>query len=271
MRGRLGGLCLAAAVASGCGGGGSGNGSPTAPSPTASSVSVTLRDVVLVGTTAAATATATLSNGQTQPVTTGWRSDTPAVATVTESGGVTGVSNGYANIAVTFGGREGIKNIRVAPNYDGRWQGMQVITACAATGDLVGICEEDGGFIGLSAPVSLVARQPSELQVSGEFTVEGEQFPTFTSEIEADGSIKFAATLVVDGVRAEVAWQMNSAVNGRATGTIREKYTVPGVFKGDVTLDSNLSGFVRGAAGIAPLLDAPPRLIKSRIKAIRRR
>lgn len=121
-------VCAWRRVVSGCGGGSS-SGSPAAPSTTASSVALTLRDVVLVGTNSPATATATLSNGQTQSVTTGWRSDTPAVAMVTDACSVTGVSNGRATIAVTFGGRDGTKTIRVAPNYDGRWQGMQVITS----------------------------------------------------------------------------------------------------------------------------------------------
>ena len=270
MRGPFVGFCLAGCVAAGCGGGSS-SGSPGAPSAAASSIAVTLRDVVLVGANTPATATATLSNGQTQPVTTGWRSDAPAVATVTDAGSVTGVSNGRATLAVTFGGRDGTKNIRVAPNYDGRWQGMQVITACIATGAFVGFCEQEGVVAGVSLPVGLIARHPGELQVSGEFTVEGQPFPTFNSEVEADGAIRMAATLLLDGVQGEAEWRMNSTVNGRGAGTIREKYSLPGVVVGDLTFESNLSGFVRSGAAMAPSVAPSRGFLRSRIRAMRGR
>jgi hypothetical protein len=152
--------------------------------------------VLLVGKTAMATATATLANGQTRQVTTGWRSDTPAVATVTDSGTVTGMSNGLANIYVVFGGQQGAGSLRVAPNYHGEWAAMQVFTACSATGEFAGVCdgEDLDGLIASSVPVALSARHPADLTVSGEFVLEGERFPTFTSTIALDGSLGFAAS-----------------------------------------------------------------------------
>lgn len=52
---------------------------------------------------------------------------------MTDAGIVTGVANGDATITVGSGGHNGSKRIRAAPSYDGRWQGMQIVTACAAS------------------------------------------------------------------------------------------------------------------------------------------
>jgi hypothetical protein len=242
------GLCLVTAVTTACGG--NDDGSPTSPSPTTSSIAVTLQGVVLVGKTAVATATATLSNGQTQPVTTGWRSDAPAVATVSDSGTVTGVANGQANISVTFGGQQGTRNVRVAPSYGGAWSGQQLIATCSSTGDLSGLCNDEdiASTIGHTFPVALTARHPGDLAVSGEFVVEGEPFPTFSSQIEPDGSIRFSGTVTVEGVRLVAAWQMNSTQDGRATGSVRETYSLPGLASGELVIDSTLTGFTRTAA-----------------------
>lgn len=255
-------LILAAGLA-GCGGDG-----PTDPGPTTTSVAVTLKDVVLVGTTAQASATATMSNGQVQPVTSGFRSDATGVATVTGAGLVTGVANGSATIIATSNGRDGAKRIRVAPNYDGRWQGLQTLTACNATGDFGGICDEEDGIIGAQFLIDLTARHPGELSVSGEFSLEGLQFPTFTAPVEEDGTLRFSSTTVVDGIRAEVSWQMNSNQDGRASGTIREKYSVPGVLAGEVSLDSTFSEFARSlaleGAGRIGLKDVRRRILRIR-------
>jgi hypothetical protein len=200
--------------------------------------------------TAPATASATMSNGQTQAVTATWRTDATSVASVAPSGVVSGVANGDATIIAAFGGREGTKRIRVAPNYDGRWRGSQIVTACAATGDFVGICEDDGGFIGLSFPVGLTARHPGDLSVSGEFWIERENqaFPTFTAEVQSDGAITFSGSLTLEGIPNEASWQMNSAENGRATGTLRERFTAPGLLSGDLTMESRLTEFNRSTA-----------------------
>jgi post-segregation antitoxin (ccd killing protein) len=272
MRGSLFVVGIAASLVAGCSGSDGGPGG-AGPSPTVNSITVSLRDVVLVGTTAAATATATLSNNQTQAVTSGWRSDAPAVASVTDAGTVTGVSNGEASIIAASGGREGAKRIRVAPNYAGNWQGMQIVTACAATGDFEGACDDGGSVIGQPFPIALTARQPGDLSVAGEFTVESQLFPTFNTQVASDGAIAFAGTLTLEGVRGAVSWQMNSTENGRGTGTIREIYSAPGIISGEVTYDSNLSEFTRGAGlSMSAAAQARSRLanLRKRIRTPRR-
>jgi hypothetical protein len=228
---------------------------------------------VLVGTTAAASATATMNNGQTQPVTGGWRSDAPGVATVTDGGVVPGVGNGEATILVSFAGRDGTKRIRVAPDYDGRWQGMQVITGCTATGDFAGICEDDGGLAGEMFPVGMTARHPGDLSVSGESSIENLVFPTFLSLVETDGTIRFSSATSFEGLRAEASWTVRAVENARATGTIREKYSAPGFITGDVTYESSLSTFFRGGAASAAGVAGRSRLtaLQARIQAVRRR
>lgn len=253
----------------GCGGG-EGGGTPTTPSPTASSISVDLQDVLLVGRTAVARATATLSNGQTQSLTAGWQSDVPAVARVTDTGTVTGVANGRANIFVIFGGRQGTKAIRVAPNYDGRWGGQQIITACSASGDFAGLCEEeDVASVGESYAVGLTARHPGNLTLGGEFSIEDIEFPTFETQVESDGSIQFSGTIVVEDVTVRAAWQINSSQDGRATGTIRETYSVPGLASGEVLFESNLSTFERGSASAVLSPETPARILESIKRRIR--
>ena len=270
-------MCLAALVMAACGGGSNGSsGPPTGPSVDATSVTVSLRDVVLAGTTATATATATMSNGQTQTVAATWRSDAAAVATVASSSGVvSGVANGEATIVAAFGGREGTKKIRVAPNYDGRWRGLQLVTSCAATGDFVGICEDEGGLIGESFPVGLTARHPGELSVSGEFWIDSEAnvFPTFTASVQQDGAIAFSGSLTLQGIPNDASWQINSTENGRVVGTLRERFTAPGLLSGDVTVESRLTDFNRSAAAAVSATPASGSIstMRRRILAMRRR
>ena len=244
-------VCVALAMLSGCSSGSNG-GNPSGPGTpvTTTALAITLADIVLAGNTATATATATLSNGQTQAVTAGFRSDAQSVATVTDSGTVTGVANGEATITVAAGGREATKRIRVAPNYAGSWSGQQRITSCTATGDFIGICEYEGGFIGVNFPIALTARQAGDLTVSGEFTVEGVPFPTFTTAIDAQGAIAFAGSASMDGITDDASWQMHSAEPRRATGTIRERFTIAGL-SGDVVYLSDITNFAPSAGAVA--------------------
>ena len=251
---RIASACGLCAVLAACGG--SSDGPGPAPSPTVSSLRVTFQDILLVGRSASATASATMSNGQVQNVGTGWRSSAPQVATVTDSGSVRGMANGDATISVSFGGQEGSKAVRIAPDYDGRWEGLQVVTSCVDSEDFEGICEEPPDVVGRGFPIRLTARHGGTLGVAGEFMVEQITFPTFTVDVEPDGSIRFAGTMVVEGIRAFAEWHINSTEGGRATGTIREVYDAPGEFDGRVTYESRLSGFVRAGAASTSSADA---------------
>lgn len=57
-----------------------------------------MSNALRVGQSEQATATASLTGGGSQPITAGFRSDSPGVATVTDAGLVTALANGLANI-----------------------------------------------------------------------------------------------------------------------------------------------------------------------------
>ena len=163
MRRSIFGVVLVGVLAAGCekdgGGGNLASNLPTGSSPTVSSLVVSVPAVVLTGKSVTAAATATLSNGETRVVSSGWRSDASAIASVSDAGVITGMSNGSANISTTLDGITGSKNIRVAPNYGGSWRGQQVFTSCSATGEFRGICEDpEFDLIGKSFWVGLDAR-----------------------------------------------------------------------------------------------------------------
>jgi len=90
---------------------------PTAPTPTPTGVTVTSpNSTILVGQTEQMTATVTLSTGTTQVGTGTWGSDTPTVATVSQTGLVTAVSPGEVTIYFdATGDGRGTKRLRVNP------------------------------------------------------------------------------------------------------------------------------------------------------------
>jgi hypothetical protein len=277
MRRSILGVVLVGSLVGGCekeGGGSSFAGSlPTASSPTVSALVVSVPTVVLTGKSATATASATLSNGESRVVSSGWRSDASAIASVTDAGVITGVSNGTANISAMLDGVTGSQNIRVAPNYGGRWSGQQVVSSCAATGDFRGICEDpEFDVIGRSFRIGLNARHVEDLMTAGAFTMEIE-FPPFTAPIETDGTVRFSSTGVADGIRDHASWQMNATTDGRAAGTIREVLSAPGLAVGEVTLDSTLANFVRDASSTLSTTGSSPlrRSLRSRLPPIGRR
>src|SRR5690349_172049 len=78
--------------------------SPPMPSPTVRSVAVSGSATASVGGTTQLSATATLSDNSTQTVTSlsTWTSSTPAVASVSSSGLVQGLTAGSTNITATY-------------------------------------------------------------------------------------------------------------------------------------------------------------------------
>ena len=257
------------------GGGGGGGGTPTAPAPTVSSIAMTVAEILLVGRSATATATATMSNGQTQALTAGWQSSATNVATVTDAGTVRGVANGTSSISISSGGQQASRTIRVAPDYDGRWDGVQIVTVCRDSGELRGICQdpEFDGVIGSAYPISLTARHSDSLDVAGEFVVEQINFPTFTTNVQDDGTIRFASVTDEGDLRAAVSWTMLSANAGRASGTIVEIYSFPSLAQGELVWESTFSDLQRGtvrAQGRRPPASARARLIDRLRQQIRR-
>jgi hypothetical protein len=212
-------------------------------------VAINLRDVVLFGPPVTATATATLSNGQTEAVTTGWRSDAPTIASVTDAGAVSGLANGEANITVSRGGQQASKRIRVAPNYDGSWQGSLRITGCFDWGLFAGACQ-GADAIGTLISVGLTLRHPGDLAVSGEVVVDVLSYPTISTLVESHGRARFTSVTTSDQSRVEMSGEMSAQAAGGMLGIIRERYTATG-FDGELILDSVMVNVARTSAAMA--------------------
>jgi len=230
-----------AAVMAACG-----DDSPTAPSVSTSSITVTVSSPVRMGQTTQSSGTAMLSNGQSQAVTSGWLSDAPGVATVSDAGLVTGVSNGRATIYVVSGGRQGQQVTRVVPDYQGSWSGATQVTACTQTGAWVtaNFC---GSFtVGSTDPYTLSLAQSGEnltarLSYGPTFV-----FPSVAAAIGADGTSPFSAAYVdpSDGFTVAASVLVNSLRVGELSGTINEVWRLPGV-SGEGTLAQNIVGTTR--------------------------
>ena len=228
-------LLVACLFAVACGGS-----SPSAPSaPQTSSVSVVLAGSLISGRTAQATATATLSNGQTLAVTTGFRSDNPAVATVTDAGMVNAVANGVTNISVAHGSQQGARPIRVYPSYQGQWRGSYVIRNCTSSGVFAAPPNFCDGKVNTVLPVSLTLTQADDT-ITGSFLLGALPFSTFSAPIEGDGAVGFNATMTQTGaVSIMASWRLNSAMDGRITGRGSQLWRAPGL-TGEGTLDSDV-------------------------------
>ena len=213
---------------------------------------MTVNSPIKVDETAQATATASLTNGQSQAITTGWLSDAANVATATPAGLVTGVANGRATIYVVSGGRQGQQVVRVVPSYEGQWAGLLRVTGCTQTGPWAqaGFCDEfrggteDGFTLGLSQTgESLTARTAYGPSII---------FPPVTTTLDANGGAAFTAIFrdtAAPGLSIEAAWRMASAARGALAGTVTEKWTVPGVAGEGRLVQDILSAGRAGSSG----------------------
>ena len=220
-------------VVIGCGG------EPTKPSATTTAVTVTLPSPLIATKTAQASATASMSDGQATPVTTGWRSDVPTIATVTETGLVTGLTNGSANIYVLSGGRQGTATLRVVPNYQGQWRGSYVVRSCTQSGVFT-----QSNFCG-STPANTVLPTSMTLTqngaaISGQFFLGTLSFTPFTGPVEGDGSVAFTgASTSGSSISIDVSWRINAALDGRLTGRHTQVWRATGL-SGEGRIESDI-------------------------------
>jgi Bacterial Ig-like domain (group 2) len=176
-----------------------------------------------------------MSNGSVQSVSGAWSSDNESVATVDGQGRVTPNANGRTLIRLASGTIQGTREIRVVPNYQGRWVGQAQIIACSATGLYVreatcGTTFPNGRLL----TVGLTLTQATRDIVSGVFTRSPVQSASFTVPIEADGAITFTAPIVIaspppsgvtlSGVALTGSWRTNSLTNGLIVGGMNEHW-----------------------------------------------
>ena len=247
--------CLIAA----CGG----DTAPTTPStPRASAVTVNLPSPLVVGQTQQASATATLASGGTQAVTTGFRSDTPNVATVTDAGLVTPVANGRVNIYTTVSGVQGTANVRVVPRYQGQWRGTYVIRTCRSTGWFAQSPDtcNDEARPGRVLPATMSFTQSGE-SVSGSHQLGAVPFGAITSPIAPDGSIRFNSTsTTASPISIDTTYTLNSTTDGRLTGGQVQVWRASGL-AGDMRIESEVLDMNR----IVSSLSGAPAAVPSRL------
>lgn len=233
-------------VCVGCGDDGPG----TPPTQTVSSVTVSYPGApngpIYIGAQTQFTATSTLSNGTTQVATNAaWGSDAPAVATVSATGLVNPLRAGMATIFADVNPR-GVLLIRVFPNFNGTWRGVDTVTNCVATGAFVGVsCVEDTFVVGQTFQHDSRFTQTREtVQATidlGEGTI-----GNATGNITVDGELQLpTSTVAIEGGVIELReWRSRSDEPSRMTGTYQARLTVPGA-PGDTTISFRLDNVTR--------------------------
>jgi hypothetical protein len=208
-----------------------------------------------MGQTAQAAGTETLSNGQTRSITSGWLSDAATVATVTNSGLVTGMANGPATIYVIAGGVRGQQVVRVVPDYQGRWSGGLRVTSCTETGIFAEVDFCDDSPVGATFAYSLSLSQSGEQMTAVVDYGAPFIFPSIAASIGEDGASAFAplASVTESGVTftVEAAFNINSTRVGEVTGTVNELWRFPNI-NGEARLTQDIVSTTRtGAAALS--------------------
>jgi len=266
-------VLLLATLLSGCGGEDGGN--PARPTSNVSSIAITLSPALKMGQTEQATATATLTSGGTQPISAGFRSDTPA-ATVTDAGLVTAAATGLANIFVVSGGQQGTKSLKIVPDYDGSWFGTYVVSSCTDSGDFrdsIKFCA-DGFPPGSQLPLTASFSQAMDA-LTANIMLGAVATNPVTSTIGSDGSVSLAtAAIVADNpLRVDVTLRLSSPAAGSIVGTLSQTWTYPGV-TGSAQFQANISPpLSRAGTRSTPLsrrdTAVRPRSIREALQAIR--
>jgi hypothetical protein len=205
-------MCAVAAIVGGCGS------SPTAPDTTVP-LTMNVPSAVAIGESVTASAFATVGS-EVRQVSTGWHTDDPTIAMVTDSGVIRGVRNGRTTITVRYGGSIARTNIRVVPEYQGRWNGTYRIAQCTP-GPSEFYRQTFCGLVdGTAGSVTFTLVRTGEF-VTGQFVLFGVPFPASTVQIAADGSIQFTSTAVAvpsGGLKTDAQFTLNSARAGQFDG-----------------------------------------------------
>jgi hypothetical protein len=228
--------------------GGCGSDTPSSPTPkvvTTQSVVVSLTAPLIVGGTAQASAVATMSDGTTQAITSGFRSDVSAVATVTDAGMVTAVASGAANIYVVSGGQQGTKGIRVVPSYAGSWSGSYYVTGCSQTGDFrtANMCS----YFQTNTVMPYNMNLAQSLDVVQGVTYLGSlQFDQASATIDGGGNLPLSATYREDTMTITCAWNLTGQSAGRLNGTVQQTWR-DGAASGEMVVSGTIRDSMRSA------------------------
>jgi hypothetical protein len=181
-----------------------------------------------MGQTAQASGTESLSNGQTRPITAGWVSDVPAVATVTDAGLITGVGNGRATISVSAGGRQGQQVVRVVPDYQGQWSGALRVTSCTESGifQQTDFCDEFP--VGFTSGYTVGLAQTGESMTATASYGPMAVFPGIAAPVRDDGTSTFAPSLSISEQGITLTITAGFTINSPRIGSSPARLTKSG-------------------------------------------
>lgn len=203
-----------------------GKSTPSTPGPTVSGLALSpATDWIKIKGTEKFFATATYTTGAAEAVTASWSSDNQAVATVDNTGTVTGVSAGQATITASYQGKTVTRSLRVLPDYAGRWAGTWAVTSCEVQGGFpADWCTPMRGAV---LPATLEMQQSRDA-VSGAWTLQ-ESNGNVQGTVATNGTLTLTGSTLQSGVRIEiVAWQSNTTDNSSMTGTFTLSWQVTG-------------------------------------------
>jgi len=265
-------LCRAfviAGLAAGCGGGGDGPGIVNAPVVISVTVGQPSANPIDIGGTVQLNATVEVQNGAGQGVE--WSSSSPSVATVNQSGLVTGVAGGSATITATSTvnrSRTGVVNItvnpprvvsvtlnsgarsiRVAENFaltatvDVRGTLARTVTFSTSDASKATVSSTDGltgTVVGVAAGSATIvatstadATKNATIQVTITGTVRITSVTPSPANIRAGAQVKLVPVVQADaGLSSAVTYQSANA----ATATVAADGTVTGVAVGNTTV-----------------------------------
>lgn len=236
-----------------CGGGSDSGPAGATATTTAVSVSLPAGSTVFIGTSVQLEARETLSDGTTRTATNvTWGSDAPSVATVSQTGLVTGVAAGEATIFADVNPR-GTLLIRVFPSFEGSWTGNETIAGCQESGAFQGLCASIGGSARAYDHHSTYTQ--SEASVEAELDTGEGTSATTTGTITVDGELQLLPAPVLPaepGVDAEIRnWRSRADTPSRMTGSYDVSFTSP-VAPGSALVTIELQDVVKSAASLRP-------------------
>jgi len=236
-------LLACTAALFGCGGDGNGGGGGVSRIPVSLSLTPNT-DLITINSSESYRAVVNYDNGTSEFVSTNvtWNSDAPTVASVDTTGVVRGLSSGWATVYADYQGMRGTRKLRVLPDYQGRWEGDWMVTACRDEGDWEGGCFgfPTGELFGLT----LVVTQTRDV-VSGT-TDFGDDLPgPVTGSIDESGTLSVGGTYTVDidGMRVEITvteWKTMSADNQKMAGQMCVIFRISGLL-GSIEVDGQLN------------------------------
>lgn len=187
--------------------------------PTLTGLTVGPSATITQGTTVQESATGTYSDGSTATVTTGvvWSSDTQSVATISNSGLVTGVGSGTATITGAVGTVSGTSSIMVDLGN------VTAITISPTTANAI----EDGGTASFQAFATVTGdTTPQDVTATALWTVTSTSSGTTADFSVSQGTDPLTVTVQSTATVGEVATITASYTSNTTTLTATAKLTV---------------------------------------------